>query len=82
MTQAAPGLFFHVKTQEGVHPDTGKYRVWHQLSFTGSADAVGGAGAEHVARVKYSCPGQGFKQDSHERTKPPFEMRFGPCWGR
>jgi len=32
--------------------------------------------------VHYVMPGQGFKPSEQTRSSPPFEMKFGPCWGR
>lgn len=66
-------LYMDVKYQEGTN-DSGGYRCYHQLKIEGDI--------EQVAAVNYNTPGQGFSADVHRRTEAPFEMKFGPCWGR
>jgi len=55
--------------------DTGEYRCYHQIQLEGDL-------LEKVASVHYNVPGQGFKQDVHHKAQSPFQMKFGPCWGR
>jgi hypothetical protein len=65
-------LFMNVSYQEDM--DSDKYRCFHQLRLEGEL--------ERIASVRYNTPGQGFREEMHNRTDPPFQMKFGPCWGR
>eukprot|EP00658_Telonema_sp_P-2_P059666 TRINITY_DN4881_c0_g1_i21.p2 TRINITY_DN4881_c0_g1~~TRINITY_DN4881_c0_g1_i21.p2 ORF type:complete len:182 (+),score=34.17 TRINITY_DN4881_c0_g1_i21:1160-1705(+) len=62
----------HVTYQD--QSSEGKYRCFHQLQVQSEAGVV--------ASVKYSMPGQGFKNESVVVRDSPFQMKFGPCWGR
>jgi len=71
-------LYLHVQTQE--KDNQGKYQVFHQARIT--ADADGLVPAANVRSVAYHTPNQGFRNDSRERYAAPYEIRYGPCWGR
>jgi len=71
----------HVQTQEDHnHQGTGKYKVFHQVHIT--TDREGNQPATHVKSVAYHTPNQGFRDDVRTRHSAPFEIRYGPCWGR
>ena len=72
-------LYLHVATQLRNTEDS-KHTVFHQASVT--TDRAGEHLPESVKSVAYHTPGQGFKNDTRERHAAPFEIRYGPCWGR
>jgi hypothetical protein len=55
-----------------------QYRCFHRLHIT----AEDGTPSTTVQSVRYSMPGQGFRQDTYHVSKSPFELKLGPCWGR
>jgi len=78
-SSATRARFMHVKTQESQNNE-GKYKVFHQVHIT--ADREGNQPTNGIASVAYHTPNQGFRHDTRERFAEPFEIRYGPCWGR
>jgi len=72
-------VYLHIKAEETTN-ESGKYRCFHELSV--SLDPHSAVLPTQITAIRYSMPGQGFRQADHVLSEPPFAFKLGPCWGR